>query len=251
MAYTRTTWQDSPSTSTPVNATRLNNVEQGLVDAHNFSVICTSSTRPASPFAGQQIYETDTGYSRVYDGSLWRQTSPPPTVASLPSSPVDGDEIVYTANGTLGVRWHFKYRAASASAYKWEFIGGAPIRAETDYAVWTSWTGYATLTHAATPTQITVPLAGDYQCTGEVHSWCSSLCSILLVRSDTAYGNAWNVYHAAKYDSETTAFESLACTRTITCNASSIVHIRIACSNTAQPAYLNNGQIWAIPVRVG
>ena len=74
MAYTRTTWQDSPSTSTPVNATRLNNVEQGLVDAHNFSVICTSSTRPASPFAGQQIYETDTSLSYTYSGSAWVQT---------------------------------------------------------------------------------------------------------------------------------------------------------------------------------
>ena len=250
MAYTRTTWQNYPG-NTPVNATRLNNVELGLVDAHNFSVICTSTTRPASPFAGQQIYETDTGYARVYNGSLWRQASLPPTVTSLPSSPVDGDEIVYTANGTLGIRWHFKYRSASASSYKWEFVGGAPIRAETDSGTWTAWTAYASNTHVSTGTQITVPLAGDYQCTGEVHSWCSSLSSILLVRSDTGYGNTWGNYHAAKYDSEVQAFESLASTRTITCLASSIVHIRIACSNVAQPAYLNNGQIWAIPVRVG
>ena len=71
MAYTRTTWQNYPG-NTPVNATRLNNVEQGLVDAHNFSVICTSSTRPASPFAGQQIYETNTSKSLIYSGSVWQ-----------------------------------------------------------------------------------------------------------------------------------------------------------------------------------
>ena len=70
MAYTRTTWQNYPG-NTPVNATRLNNVEQGLVDAHNFSVICTSTTRPASPFAGQIIYETDTTLRYVWNGTTW------------------------------------------------------------------------------------------------------------------------------------------------------------------------------------
>ena len=36
------------------------------------SIICTSSTRPASPFAGQQIYETDTSKSLIYSGSVWQ-----------------------------------------------------------------------------------------------------------------------------------------------------------------------------------
>lgn len=30
MAYTKTTWQDLPNTSTPINATRLNNIENGI-----------------------------------------------------------------------------------------------------------------------------------------------------------------------------------------------------------------------------
>ena len=33
--------------------------------------VCTSSTRPASPFEGQQIYETDTDKVLVWDGSTW------------------------------------------------------------------------------------------------------------------------------------------------------------------------------------
>ena len=37
--------------------------------------VCTSSTRPASPFEGQQIYETDTDKVLVWDGSTWT----PPT----------------------------------------------------------------------------------------------------------------------------------------------------------------------------
>ena len=35
------------------------------------TIICTSGTRPASPFAGQQIYETDTSRLLVYSGSAW------------------------------------------------------------------------------------------------------------------------------------------------------------------------------------
>jgi len=38
------------------------------------TIICTSSTRPASPFEGQTIYETDTDLSYTYTGSAWVQT---------------------------------------------------------------------------------------------------------------------------------------------------------------------------------
>lgn len=34
--------------------------------------VCTSSTRPASSFEGQVIYETDTDLVQVYNGSGWR-----------------------------------------------------------------------------------------------------------------------------------------------------------------------------------
>ena len=41
-------------------------IESGV----GFTVV-TSSTRPSSPFAGQGIYETDTGLSFVWDGDSW------------------------------------------------------------------------------------------------------------------------------------------------------------------------------------
>ena len=34
--------------------------------------VCTSTTRPASPFEGQLIYETDTDLTLIYNGSSWR-----------------------------------------------------------------------------------------------------------------------------------------------------------------------------------
>ena len=39
------------------------------------TIICTSTTRPASPFEGQKIYETDTDRELTYDSSVWVQTN--------------------------------------------------------------------------------------------------------------------------------------------------------------------------------
>ena len=36
------------------------------------SGVCTSSTRPTSPFEGQMIYETDTDLMSIWNGSAWR-----------------------------------------------------------------------------------------------------------------------------------------------------------------------------------
>lgn len=78
-------------------------------------------------------------------------------VTSLPSSPVDGQEIFYIANSANGIIWHLRYK--STSGY-WEFLGGSPLYAEvttSESTVSTGWTNLATIG----PT-ISVPLAGDY-----------------------------------------------------------------------------------------
>lgn len=38
--------------------------------------VCTSSTRPASPYDGQVIYETDTDQMLVYDSTAWKFIGP-------------------------------------------------------------------------------------------------------------------------------------------------------------------------------
>jgi len=62
------------------------------------TIICTSSTRPASPFAGQQIYETDTLLPYTYNGTIWTSSLP----AFLSASGTDttagalANNIIYT-----------------------------------------------------------------------------------------------------------------------------------------------------------
>lgn len=85
---------------------------------------------------------------------------PPQYVTSLPSSPVDGQTVVYAADATNGVMWTLRYRAASSSSYKWECIGGTALTASVATAQGTTSGTYTDLSTAG-PT-ITLPLAGDY-----------------------------------------------------------------------------------------
>lgn len=55
------------------------------------SGVCTSSTRPASPFEGQMIYETDTNRVLVYDNTAWvmiADTDTPPGLQLVKSQAI-------------------------------------------------------------------------------------------------------------------------------------------------------------------
>jgi hypothetical protein len=86
--------------------------------------------------------------------------SAPARVTSLPGSPVDAQEVYYVADATNGVIWHLRYNAGSASAYKWEFVGGPNLYAEVQTGEGTASATFADL--ATVGPSITVPLAGDY-----------------------------------------------------------------------------------------
>jgi hypothetical protein len=67
--------------------------------------VCTSSTRPASPYDGQVIYETDTDSILAYNGSAWIYQSPSrfSTEAernTLITSPVEG-MVAYITSPTV------------------------------------------------------------------------------------------------------------------------------------------------------
>ena len=66
-----------PAANDPVSIDQLN-ANFDKLDAAIGDAICTSTTRPSSPFTGQKIYETDTGLEYVYSGS-WILVSSMPT----------------------------------------------------------------------------------------------------------------------------------------------------------------------------
>lgn len=71
----------------------------------------------------------------------------------------DGDVVDLIADATLGVIWRFVYNAASASPYKWEFVGGSPL----ENNVVASWVQNDTAwVNSGTGPQLTTPRAGDY-----------------------------------------------------------------------------------------
>jgi hypothetical protein len=72
--------------------------------------VCTSSTRPASPVQGMNIYETDTGYVRVYTGSAWKTAGNAVSTSSArPASPIQGDLLFESDTGYVrkynGTTW--------------------------------------------------------------------------------------------------------------------------------------------------
>lgn len=87
--------------------------------------------------------------------------APGGTVAALPTTGQDGQVIRFLADSTNGVVWSFRYRSASGSSYKWEFLGGPGL---TDTAAGSSTrtnTAYGALGDADGPS-VTLPLTGDY-----------------------------------------------------------------------------------------
>jgi len=88
-----------------------------------------------------------------------------PTVCTyglaLPSSPADGQEHILVDSLTAPTyQWRFRYNAGSASAYKWEFVGGAPAFANVETFETMASATYADLATAGPA--ITLPRDGDY-----------------------------------------------------------------------------------------
>lgn len=87
----------------------------------------------------------------------------PTPVTALPATPYDGQEIYFVADAANGVKWHLRYNAGSSSQYKWEYLGGPPVRADvvTNQSLpgaQSTWEDLATV-----GPEITLPVGGDYQ----------------------------------------------------------------------------------------
>ena len=69
-----------------------------IIDSKIGTAVVTSSTRPSAPFAGQQIYETNTKLTYVWSGSAWVLQSAPVTIfvqSGTPTANATGDLWFY------------------------------------------------------------------------------------------------------------------------------------------------------------
>ncbi|HVE80923.1 MAG TPA: hypothetical protein VNA68_02170, partial [Candidatus Dormibacteraeota bacterium] len=110
--------------------------------------------------SGAVYYNSSTKQGKVCVDGAWSAVSAP-VVTTLPSSPSDGDEVTYQADATNGIYWHLRYRAGSASAYKWEFLGGSELYSSVATAESTQSATFVALATAGP--SIALPLPGDYE----------------------------------------------------------------------------------------
>jgi hypothetical protein len=133
-----------------------------LVDAKGDLIAATAADTIARVAVGTngQILTAD---STQAAGVRWATPTTGPAITygtTPPASPNDGDLWILPADATNGVMWQFRYRAASASTYKWEFVGGAPAHPMVATAENTTSTLYADL--ATVGPSFTLPRNGDY-----------------------------------------------------------------------------------------
>lgn len=173
----------------------------------------------------------------------------PARVTSLPSSPYDGQEIYYVADATNGVLWHLRYNAASASAYKWEFLGGSDLTTAagggTGAVAANTW-----VDSPGSQTDVTVPLAGDYEVRAQTQIQASTVVGNMGIAlgatatptGATAPGATWN--NANQYVSLATVG------RVNSVAASTVIRIRYFMS-AAITINVANPTLQVRPVRVG
>ena len=141
------------------------------IDLKLGSQVCTSSTRPASPIEGMQIFESDTGATRTYSGSAWLPAEiMVATSSSMPSNPITGDLVYITNHPSIalwnGTAWMYQTVAIVTSTTRpISFIANGTMIYETDTNRFlayngTTWVNKAysnfvctSSTHPATPFQ--------------------------------------------------------------------------------------------------
>lgn len=103
-------------------------------------------------------------------------------------TPVDGDEAYVIIDAAAGVIWHMRYNAGSASAYKWEFLGGADLTQDTLLGGGFPFSGFTQIGatgwfYSNSAPKFTAPRAGQYQV-----RWNASLHSVLAAGSQFSFG---------------------------------------------------------------
>lgn len=146
-----------------INGANLQTVETGVLQGAQMTGLesdRTTALATANPFALLWCSDSQILYLSLGASGWQFLFARPVAITSLPTSPVDGQEIDYVADAANGVRWRFRYNAGSSSTYKWEFVGGAALYNGVNALQATSSLTYTDLTTVGP--QLTCPFAGDY-----------------------------------------------------------------------------------------
>ena len=177
-------------------------------------------------------------------------------VTTLPSAPSDGQEIYYqsttagTGGGatdtmaTVGSVWHLRYRSASASAYKWEFVGGATT-AHTDLSKKpASLTAYSqnVWTDIDNAVVVKAPLAGDYLATYSIQIYTSGFAGLKVGSTDSTL-DATTTYSGTTWGTHSTS-------RVVTAAALDGVSVRYQPTSNVSSQRLG-AMVSLTPIRVG
>ena len=105
------------------NAVTSDKIASGAVTSDKLAsgvgvlTVCTSATRPASPFSGQPIFETDTNQFSIWNGSVWlpvgvRPPLAPTSLSAVPSS--TSAAISFTAGSSpISAVSNYEYRLST------------------------------------------------------------------------------------------------------------------------------------------
>jgi len=185
-------------------------------------------------------------------------TNPTITTGTLaagpPGSPKDGDIWIATAVDGNGTRWQFQYNAGSASAYKWEFIGGVPMLAAVATGENTTSTTYAALTTAGP--SLTLARAGDYQVTVEafitapLNAGIGFFAQMSYDVGGTAASDVWANVNTNAVNSATSVIQSCVATQLQAGLSASTALVSKYKSTSGTTAGFSHRVLRAIPVRV-
>jgi hypothetical protein len=167
---------------------------------------------------------------------------------TLPASPTDGQEAILVDNLTNPTyQWRFRYNAGSSSAYKWEFIGGAPVWASvvTDESTTTvsTWLDLTTV-----GPMFVVPRAGEYLAEGAANAYPSIPNNVMIavVAGATSPGATGWVYGFTGGAN----FLPLTVSDRLTVAAGSDIRVRYQFAASAGNAHFMRRWLRITPVRV-
>jgi len=146
----------------PANFTRLTDALDPLIATQASG---TTAARPAFGKAGRLYWNTDTASLEYDTGTAWAPLRPVTAlVPTLPTTGLYDGQIAYYQTATMasqGVVWAFRYRLGGGT-YKWEFIGGPPLRAASSGRALYQFTGASYVAPTSAISLTLPPLEGDY-----------------------------------------------------------------------------------------